>query len=202
MKLILVDPDVRLCRAWEVAFRLPAATGSESSASSMLHPDVEVRHGILQQVTNADALVTAGNSFGLMDGGVDRVVAEMFPGIEGEMQATIREQYFGELLVGESLFISGFARGVIYAPTMRIPMSIARTDAPYRAFWSALRTAHRAGVQVLAVPGLGTGTGRVTPAEAARQMAVAWSNFRRVPERMSWRSARVRHAEIMPSSDR
>ena len=94
MKLILVDPNIKLCREWAREFQVPLFSGDDQLMNSGAQTDVEVRHGILQVVTDADALVTAGNAFGLKDGGVDRVVAEMLPGIEREVQTIIREQHF------------------------------------------------------------------------------------------------------------
>lgn len=37
------------------------------------------------KVTGRDVVVTSGNSFGLMDGGVDLAVAQTWPGIEGRI---------------------------------------------------------------------------------------------------------------------
>lgn len=57
MKLILCDTNERLCAAWKHRF-----AGE---------PDVEVIYSRFEDVTEYDAIVSPGNSFGLMDGGID-----------------------------------------------------------------------------------------------------------------------------------
>jgi O-acetyl-ADP-ribose deacetylase (regulator of RNase III) len=199
VKLILVDPNPDLCVAWRQRFEI--------------QPDIEIRRGVFQDVTDANALVTAGNSFGLMDGGVDLAVARFDPGIETAVQRAIRNECCGELGVGAAVVVP-FAlyqehapHWLIYAPTMRVPMSIAGTDAVYRAMWAVLVAIHRHNelaqrnapgweIDSVIVPGLGTGAGRMPPTEAARQMALAWCNFNAVPDRMTWPMANNRHREI------
>ncbi len=192
MKLILVDPRQEVCLAWVEAFK---------DADGMLPKDLSIRMGRIECQTDADMLVTAGNSFGLMDGGVDLAVAQAFPGIEQRVQMFIRERYHGELNVGDATVVSIVARtgsytDVIYAPTMRVPMDIRGTDNVYRAMWAALRLSDIFSVRDLAVPGLGTGAGKMSPTEAARQMALAWRNFNDVPEAPTWKLANDRHHEI------
>jgi len=188
MKLILVDPSHDVCVAWRRHF--PS--------------DVDVRHDLFENVTDADAFATAGNSFGIMDGGVDRAVAKYDTTVEEAVQQSIRRNYHGELSVGSSIIVpmrSDSYDWLIYAPTMRIPMSIVGTDNVYQATWAALCAATGLAVDVgvidtLAMPGFGTTTGRVPAGEAARQMAVAWRNFGHVPAKQTWQQASRRHQEI------
>jgi O-acetyl-ADP-ribose deacetylase (regulator of RNase III) len=201
MKLILVDPNPKLCQEWERAFHIHPDGGG-----STLPSDVSIHHGRFQDVSDADGLVTAGNSFGLMDGGVDLAVARAFPGVEQRVQRSIHDNYQGELNVGDATVcviedLSGRdGHLLIYAPTMRVPLSIVGTDAVYRAMWAALVLAEKFGVRRLLVPGLGTGAGRMSESEAARQMALAWRNFNRVPARIDWPTASRRHHEIAGDS--
>jgi O-acetyl-ADP-ribose deacetylase (regulator of RNase III) len=51
-------------------------------------------------------------------------------------------------------------------------------------------------IDVLACPGLGTATGRVPYAEAARQMSLAYRHFLEPPTAIDWRLAGMRQAEI------
>jgi hypothetical protein len=61
--LLLVDLDQALVEAWEDEF---AAWPSV----------VRTTRGRLEASTQVDALLTAGNSYGQMDGGVDRAIAD------------------------------------------------------------------------------------------------------------------------------
>lgn len=66
MHLVLCDPDPGVGEAWATWF-----TGT----------DVTIRVcGFADLAEPVDCLVTAGNSFGLMDGGVDLVVRDLYPG--------------------------------------------------------------------------------------------------------------------------
>ena len=187
MKLLLVDPSPELCAEWLQHF---------------VHGGAEVQLGRFESVSDADGLVTAGNSFGLMDGGVDLALARFASGIEYDVQRRIRDDWHGELPVGSALSVplgsehSLTYRRLIYAPTMRVPLDIRGTDNIYKAMWAALAEAGPYGIKALVLPGLGTGAGRVPPDEAARLMSLAWRNWCRVPERMTWDIANRRHHEI------
>lgn len=214
MKLILVDPNLELCEAWRRQFGVCPAT-EDGYGLLTLPTNVEVRCGVFEDVADADALVTAGNSFGIMDGGVDLAVARAFPDIESRIRDLIREKFWGELPVGAAVIaptIRTPIRDIVYAPTMRVPMSIAGTDAVYRAMWAALTEVGRhnrrcppereqfrtpdMAIGTLIVPGLGTGAGRMPPEEAARQMALAWRNFEGPLTVNNWQAASHRHHAI------
>src|SRR5262249_24543069 len=88
---------------------------------------VEVHQGSIFDVA-CDAVVSPANSFGFMDGGIDRLFPEFFgPGLQEAVQACIRGCHDGELLVGQAdLVPTGHARipYVIAAPTMRVPTAL------------------------------------------------------------------------------
>lgn len=74
------------------------------------------QHG---KVTGRDVVVTSGNSFGLMDGGVDLAVAQTWPGIEERIQTRIAQLYGPEMPIGTALRAKvANSPNVIYAPTM------------------------------------------------------------------------------------
>ena len=80
MKLTLVDINPSVCDALRSRF------GAE--------PDVTVVQGGFEQLPVFDCFLTAGNSFALMDGGVDGAVVRYFGReIEAAVQAHILEQY-------------------------------------------------------------------------------------------------------------
>lgn len=192
LELILVDPKPALCQAWEEHFE-----GL---------PHVSIVSGRFEELAAFDCVVSAANSFGLMDGGVDAAITRFFgAGLQQEVQRRIIEEYLGEQPVGTSMIVeTGHAAHpfVAHTPTMRVPMTISRTDNVYRAMWALLLAVHRhnkAGerpIRVLACPGLGTRTGRVPFPEAARQMALAYRNSLDTPHSLDWVLAERRQKEI------
>src|SRR5437868_6946526 len=92
LKLILVDPLAELCLAWKKQFKnLPGAA---------------VVNDRFENLPEFDCMVSAANSFGLMDGGVDLAIIGFF-GIElmDRVQQHILTEYLGEQPVGTSFVI-------------------------------------------------------------------------------------------------
>ena len=197
VQLILVDPNRALCQAFQSAF-----------AQS---PNVTVVNGIFEHLPAFDCMVSAANSFGLMDGGVDAAITRFFGAqLERRVQQHILDAYLGEQSVGTSFIIpTDHPRHpfLAHTPTMRIPMTIAHTDNVYRAMWAmllAVRAHNRQTDQPItriACPGLGTATGRVPFVEAARQMALAYHHFLEPPNAMTWQLADRRQRDVRYGGD-
>lgn len=162
MKIVLCAVDTRLAEAWRRA--LPQPFGS----SAVLVVDGDI---LSLQV---DAVVSPANSFGFMDGGLDALYTRFFgPELQERLQRMIREQADGELLVGQALPVeTGHARipWCISAPTMRVPRRLESAEPAYLATRAAVRCALAAGLESMAIPGMGTGTGGLPPESAARAM--------------------------------
>lgn len=151
---------------------------------------VEVHRGSIFD-TGCDAVVSPANSFGFMDGGIDRLYTEFFGAtVQERVQACIRDSHDGELLVGRADIVpTGHERipYLIAAPTMRVPTNLGRSLHPYLAARAVLLLILRgrfscgelAGqpvadrVRRVALPGLGTGVGRIPAATCARQVRAA-----------------------------
>jgi len=192
LHLILVDPKPALCRAFENAFQ-----GL---------PNVEVVQGYFERLPAFDCMVSAANSFGLMDGGVDAAIINFFGDqLMSRVQQRILDAYLGEQPIGTSLMVETQHPKhpfIAHTPTMRVPISIAETENAYIAMWAmllAVRQHNRSDatpIRVIACPGLGTATGRMLFDEAARQMALAYTNFLNPPAKISWDFADARHYQI------
>lgn len=131
-------------------------------------------------------IVAPGNSFGLMDGGLDAEIARAFPCLQQEIQAEIEARYFGELPVGMAIrrevWTPGARSGgavVVYAPTMQVPMPIRGTANVYYAMLAVLRFLIDATLKPerIYVPLLGGGAGGLTVEESMTQMAEAIRTF-------------------------
>lgn len=192
MRLILVDKGKDFCDVLRWQFRS--------------HPEVEIACGKFEELHSFDCIVTAGNSFGLMDAGMDLAVVRYFGRhVMEQIQKRILEDFLGEQPVGTCIIIpTGHPSHpfVAHCPTMRVPMNIQGTDHVYLALWAALTAAHRHNrtespkITSIACPGLGTGTGGMEPVEASLQLRLAYEHFRRPPTFLNPSVAQDRHEKI------
>jgi O-acetyl-ADP-ribose deacetylase (regulator of RNase III) len=192
MRLIIVDRGSEFCDVARWQFRS--------------HPEVQVVCGRFEDLPSFDCVVTAGNSFGLMDAGMDLAVVRYFGRhVMERIQKQILDDYLGEQPVGTCLIVptDNAARPfVAHAPTMRIPMNIQGTDHVYLAMWAALTAVHRHNrsearkIDCLACPGLGTGTGGMEALEASLQLCLAYEHFRHPPQFINPTIAQQRHERV------
>ena len=192
MRLILVDRGKEFCDVLRWQFRS--------------HPDVQVVCGRFEDLPTFDCVITAGNSFGLMDAGMDLAVVRYFGHHVMELiQRRILEEYLGEQPVGTCVIVpTGHPTHpfVAHSPTMRVPMNIQGTDHVYLGFWAALTAVHRHNrtespkIESLACAGLGTGTGGVDSLEAALQLCIAYEHYRNPPQYLNPSVAQQRHERI------
>src|SRR5689334_14490717 len=93
-------------------------------------PEVEVSHGNILDV-KAEAIISPGNSFGDMGGGIDLIYREKFGlDVEKLVKRNIDMHYYGELPIGEAVCVPMRKQDykyLIVAPTMRLPMGIDNT---------------------------------------------------------------------------
>ncbi|MEM7013076.1 MAG: macro domain-containing protein, partial [Verrucomicrobiota bacterium] len=168
--------------------------------------EVEVVNGRFEDLNSYDCIVTAGNSFGLMDAGIDLAVVKFFGlHVQEFIQQKILSEHLGEQPVGSCLIVPTNHPShpyVAHAPTMRVPMNIRGTDNVYQAMWATLTAIHRHNaaderkIHTRACPGLGTGTGGVEPMEASLQMLLAYRHFKNPPEFLNGSVAQDRHERI------
>ncbi len=131
---------------------------------------IEVIQGSILEV-NAEVIVNAANSLGLMGGGVAGVIKRA-AGAEVEQEA--RGQ--APIQVGTAALTSGGKTkfsGIIHAPTMAQPAMRIPADNVALATRAALALADEKGFTSVAVPGMGTGVGGVAHGEAAERMIAA-----------------------------
>lgn len=189
--------------------RLTFVDATPAVASTLAHAvaaegldDVDVVCAPIHDL-DVDAVVAPTNSFGLMDGGLDLAhVLHFGDHVRRHLTSTIAQRFDGELLVGQAVVVpTGKVpqRFLVAAPTMRVPMRLSPdTVNPYLAMRAILLAVagHDDGapIRTVAVPGLGTGTGRVPPAVAARQMVAAVRDVRApAGPRHDWDRAIVQH---------
>lgn len=135
---------------------------------------IDVVHGSILDA-DAQVIVNAANSLGLMGGGVAGVIKRA-AGAEVEREA-VKD---APIRVGKAVLTSGGNtkyRGIIHAPTMPEPGMHIPVQNVALATKAALTLADEKGFESIAVPGMGTGVGGVAHADAARVMVEAMRAF-------------------------
>ena len=173
MKIILADRNEPIIQAWNKYFG-DCENITTHHGSIFDHP--------------CDAIVSPANSFGFMDGGIDLALSEYLGWhVQDRLQAIIKEKHHGELLIGQAELVETDHQEFPYlisAPTMRVPMNIKGTVNVYlaaRAIFLLIKHGEHpekgrisSFIHAVAISGLGTGAGKVSPNICARQMRAAY----------------------------
>nr|DAH05764.1 MAG TPA: hypothetical protein [Caudoviricetes sp.] len=186
IKLILSEPVHEMADAFKRVF------GNTDNVDVVEKP--------FEAISEFDCMVSAANSFGLMDGGVDAAITAFFgTQLQTRVQNHIIREYLGEQPVGSAFVIEtghNHHPWLVHAPTMRVPLTIDGTDAVYNATWAALlaifqhnknATTDRK-IKTVVLPAMGAGCGQVPFESVARQMKLAWDNFNKT-ESINWEYA-------------
>ncbi len=150
-------------------------------ASFARFPEVEVAHGDIT-VLASGAVVSPANSYGFMDGGVDKVYSAFFGrALVVAVRDAVLARPEGRLPVGAAIAVATghpTIRHVIVAPTMAMPEHVPAANA-YRALRAALRlmSADDTLGDHLYCPGLATLVGGVDPELAAAEMSEAYRDW-------------------------
>ncbi len=116
----------------------------------------------------ADLIVNAANSHGVMGGGVAGVIRRA-AGQDVEAQARAN----APIAVGQAVLTTGGKttfKGIIHAPTMPEPAMRIPADNVALATRAALMLADEQAYESIAIPGMGTGVGGVPAHDAAKKM--------------------------------
>jgi len=135
---------------------------------------ITVVHGSILDA-DAQVIVNAANSLGLMGGGVAGVIKRA-AGAEVEREA-VKDS---PIRVGKAVLTSGGNtkyKSIIHAPTMPEPGMHIPVKNVALATKAALTLADEKGFESIAIPGMGTGVGGVAHADAARVMVEAMRTF-------------------------
>ena len=148
-----------------------------------------IQQSDVRNLENVDVFVSPANSRGWMDGGIDEIYMGMFPGVQELVKGSIRDRSAHRiqgtvpvLPVGSALLVNlkplGFQQELICAPTMSVPQPIAkRPENVYYAMVAILKVCQRLSPgKIVAIPGLGTGVGRISPKTCATMMFKAYQD--------------------------
>lgn len=158
-------------------------------------PTYEVAKSIFQDISDItvshntitygmyDTLISAGNSFAEMNGGVDGIINTHLSGytptmyIQQDVKEYINKNFMGELPVGRSIVVRTHHpkhNKLIYTPTMRVAEDVSKTINAYLAFRSALILMKDNNIFAASAPLFCTGAGCMNVVQACNQMKEAY----------------------------
>ena len=158
---------------------------------------------------SVDGIVSPANSFGLLTGGFDKALRDYFgTALQEAVQHRILTEWFGEQTVGTSMAVDipgNPGKKLFHTPSMRTPSVIRDWQVIYLCMRSALMAAIKEGVESLAVPAFGGGTGKAPADVIARNMRLAYDQIKEQmenPHRETFRTARTVVRSLPGGSDR
>ncbi|ADI31516.1 Appr-1-p processing domain protein [Staphylothermus hellenicus DSM 12710] len=136
-----------------------------------------VVRGVRGDITELDveAIVNPANSSMLMGGGLAGVLKR-----KGGEIIENEAKKFAPVPVGKAVVtIAGALRAkyIIHAPTMEKPAMRIKPENAYKATFAALTKAFDLSLNKIAIPGMGTGVGGLSPSDAGKAMAKAIKEF-------------------------
>lgn len=164
LEVTLFDINQDLCKAWEQQF------GE--------YKNVHIVNCELEKLEEHDLLVTAGNSYGIMTGGIDYYVNKLCKFKAQSLVQQAIDNYWGKLPIGKFVTVDiekitkGQFKVLVYAPTMETPQ-IVPAENVFKVFYPIIRT-YRDTNLTLACPGLCSLTGGVSEKDVAEQMKKAY----------------------------
>ena len=126
-----------------------------------------IKKGDITQVS-CDAVVNPANSFGYMGGGAAGAIKRI-GGIEIEKEAVSK----APVEIGKAIATTAGSLPctyVIHAPTMKQPAMRIDVKNVKKATMAALELAEKLHLRSIAIPGMGTGVGGISPRKAAQAM--------------------------------
>lgn len=155
------------------------------------YENVLIHYGVFETLKDIDCVVTAGNSFGIMDGGIDLAMMNYFgESIQEKVQSAIINEYFGEQPIGTSLIVETNDDRIpylAYTPTMTVPTNIKNTNNVYHAMRATLMQIEKhPKIKVAAIPAFGHGSGGVHASDVAYQMAKAYLQIISMKDKLDW----------------
>jgi len=146
------------------------------------HIDAQFYYGTLVDVMknfDINVLVSPANSYGIMTGGIDRDIVEMYPMVIDNVNAKINQSSDFDsggrkiIPVGrcEAVSLNNKDKIMLIAPTMFLPKNIEGTFNVFHAFSAILKLTDKLPKNVLiACPCLGTGVGGLSGTKSAMQI--------------------------------
>ena len=169
------------------------------------------RGNILGQ--KADCIVSPGNSYGCMDGGVDKAINYTLNYISKDIKEIINNYYMGEQPIGTCLLIKVLEENyngykyLAHTPTMRVPEDVSQNDNAYIAFRALLvklvkhntmcikQNKNESLIKSVVLTSFCTGAGNMDEMVSAKQMRLAF-DLVNSPLEPNWKNANWINSKI------
>ena len=172
------------------------------------YPEINVIRSNISQCSGHDCIVSAGNSFGLMDGGIDRTITNMLSTIDdrtyiiGKVQQRIIHEYSGEQPVGTCILVPTDNIKfpfLAHVPTMRIPRNSIGTLNAYYAYKSLFEKVRQTPqINSILTTTFCTGCGEIPLRMSLEQMKKAYNMvFRSNLQNIRWSHAAKLDEELV-----
>jgi len=151
--------------------------------------NIDVYNGDFKELNQQyDCIVSPGNSHGLMDGGIDKPIADQFGHYKDtikKVQAILKDKHNFKQMPGTATLVkmqSDKCKYILHVPTMIIPMRITNKEVIYWGFYNLLQEVHMHNksfddIKKICMSGLGTGAGRVQGDQFVKLIKLAYDHF-------------------------
>lgn len=182
------------------------------TAFSDIH-NINVVNGNICQ-GSASAVVTAGNSFGYCDGGIDGAINTWLSSydptgdrIDVQVRSIIHEVYYGEQPLGTCLFVPTKhlqVKWLLHVPTMKVPEDVSKTYNAYIAFRAVLvnllnfnkQATDKDKIKSVLCSAFCTAAGCMSANNSAKQMRMAWDSVVNNKNDYNWKRVHEKHREL------
>lgn len=129
--------------------------------------------------SDVECIVSPANSYGIMNGGYDYAISDYLGwDFQEKVQQYIKDNYFGEQLVGTSFIIDApNGKKMIHTPTMKLPEKIIDSRVVYNAMRATLMCALENNINSIVIPLFGAGTGGVPINNVCEHMLKAYKQI-------------------------
>lgn len=168
LKIFIVEINPRVCEIFRKQFE-------NQENIEIVNSDIVTFYQ--SHKTEIDCLVSPANAFGIMAGGFDAGLSDIFGwDFQQKVQQYIKDNFFGEQCVGTSFIIKTDIPNLslIHTPTMREPSTIRDNFIIYYCMRSTLICALKNNVRSIVIPVFGGSCGGIAPEIASKRMKEAY----------------------------
>ena len=159
----------------------------------------------------ADCIVTAGQSYGFMDGGVDGAINNLLSSssierIDVKVRRQITRDFYCEQPVGTCILIkteNPYIKWLAHAPTMIVPINVSNSLNAYLAFRSVLVSILKHNenntekIKYVVTPSFCTGAGEMPYERSAKQMRAAYESVVSPQDTYDWKKTWSNHRKLL-----
>jgi len=152
-------------------------------------PNISSQTANLLDCEATDCIISPGNCFGQMDGGIDIAISQILsPSIGKKVRKVIKEKYGGEQPIGTCILIKTNNKKypfLAHVPTMMIPKNVNKTLNAYFAFKAVLMKIIRYNkkntdkIESILTTTFCTGCGDMSLKKSVKQMSYAYQVLKR-----------------------